>query len=222
MVMAATFAIEFSLMFWVLTRYSTQSKITQLAAALLGFLSLFQLAEYGVCEQFVLDPSLWSRIGFASISLLPPLGVHFVQHLSGAKNFQLSYLAYIMGMLFVAYFIVGDAFLSTGCHGNYAIFQIQPVLGGFYFAYYYLWLLVAIWYAFISARKVADAALSKALYAVVLGYLAFAGPATFIHAFLPETKNGLPSIMCGFALIFALIIVFYVMPRSGVKRKISE
>jgi hypothetical protein len=31
----------------------------------------------------------------------------------------------------------------------------------------------------------------------------------------PETRQGIPSVMCGFAVLFALILAGYILPRAG-------
>jgi hypothetical protein len=53
----------------------------------------------------------------------------------------------------------------------------------------------------------------QSLQAMVAAYLALLVPTTTVNLINPETIHGIPSIMCGFAVIFALILGLYVLPR---------
>jgi len=46
----------------------------------------------------------------------------------------------------------------------------------------------------------------------IVGYLSFMGPMGFAYLFFPETRNGIASIMCGFAIVFALILSLKIVP----------
>jgi hypothetical protein len=48
---------------------------------------------------------------------------------------------------------------------------------------------------------------------MVLAYLSLLVPTTTVNLINPETVRGIPSIMCGFAVIFALILGLYILPR---------
>jgi hypothetical protein len=45
-------------------------------------------------------------------------------------------------------------------------------------------------------------------------------PTGIANSVKPETRAGIPSIMCGFAVIFAILLVVYIAPRAGkIKQK---
>lgn len=53
----------------------------------------------------------------------------------------------------------------------------------------------------------------EALALQAFGLLSFVLPTGIVNALHPETIHGIPSIMCGFAVIYALVLVFGITPR---------
>lgn len=218
LVMIATFVIEIALAAWTIVRYK-QTTVTRLAVALLFFLATFQLAEYLVCQKLGGDALLWSRIGFISITMLPPLGIHLTYVLAGAKKRPLVWPAYMLAALFVAFFaLAGRSLDGHACTGNYVIFQVAPGFGGLYGLYYYVLLIVTLllgWYFIRSTRK---KEVKKALRALMFGYAVFLIPTTTVSLMKPETVSAIPSIMCGFAVLLALVLSFVVLPLGAQKK----
>jgi len=96
------------------------------------------------------------------------------------------------------------------CTGNYAVFSLAGRLGGVYFVYYYIWLIIGIGlsliYSTVSTRKV-----QRLLVLQVCGYLSFLLPTGIVNTINPQTIAGIPSVMCGFAVIYAFILVFSII-----------
>ncbi len=210
--MVATCIIEVALLIYTVIRYK-MATLTRLTAATLALLALFQLSEFHVCRSGWIAGT-WSRIGFMAITLLPPLGVHIIQNISGRGWRALKWIAYASGAIFAG--VLGfskTAFDGHACAGNYAIFQLAPHLGGLYFEYYYLWLFVGIGlslYFSIKARRL----IREALVLQAAGFLIFILPTGIVNDLNPSTISGIPSIMCGFAVLYALILVFGIVPRA--------
>lgn len=191
--------------------------LTRLVAALLFFLAMFQISEYFVCGSDY-SASIWSRIGFVSITLLPPIGIHLIHTLAGKGWNNITGAAYGMAAVWVVVFAFFErAFAGHECAGNYIIFQVQPSISWLYFVYYYLWLAVGMWLSYKYA-KVARKRDKRSLYLLALGYVTFLVPTTTLNLLAPETQAGIPSIMCGFAIVLATLVVFGIMPRFGKKR----
>ncbi len=210
--MIATFIIEIGLLLYTLIRYRMNSA-TRLVCATLLCLAIFQFAEFNVCENGQQLGSLYSRIGFIAITLLPPLGIHIVQTIAKRGSHILRYAAYASGIGFAVVFGASNfAFQSHVCSGNYAVFQLAPGLGGLYFAYYYAWLFVGIglclYYSVAAHKKIREALILQ-----TVGYLSFILPTGIVNAVNPASINAIPSIMCGFAVLYALILVFGIAPR---------
>lgn len=211
LVMIITCVIEFGLLFYTLYRYK-MTAISRVALATLALLGIFQMSEFAVCGTDANTVATWSRVGFIAITLLPPLGIHLISLISKRVPSWTLALAYISGISFALTFGLHEsAFQSHVCAGNYAIFQLAPDLGGLYFVYYYVWLIVGIVMGLIFSVD-ASPRIRKALVFQVLGYLSFLIPTGIVNAIHPETINGIPSIMCGFAVIYALTLAFGIVP----------
>lgn len=218
-VMVATFMIEIALAVYVVWRYK-MSRLTRLVTALLVSLATFQLAEYFVCGGLGMNGQMWSRIGYVAITLLPPLGLHVAQTIAKKPASRLTALAYGTSFLWIGLFTFSQqAFSGYHCGGNYVIFQLTPPLGGLYFVHYYLWLFITMYVA-TGFAKTASTRIRKALQAQVISYAAFILPTSLIRLVWPHTAQGMPSIMCGFAVIFAIALVWKVMPLE--KHRIAE
>lgn len=220
-VMLATFFIETALLLYTLFRYKLNT-LSRLVVALLFFLALFQLAEYNVCGGLGADAATWSRIGFVAITILPAIGIHMLYTIAKKPWSNVTGAAYGMAAAWILIFAFSErAFSGHVCAGNYVIFQIKPGLGGLYFFYYYLWLFIG-GYLCVKFAELMKQENRESLILLALGYATLLIPTTMANMLKPETLQGLPSIMCGFAIILAVIVTFGILPRSGsMKKKIG-
>lgn len=221
-VMLATFLFEITLLIFVLVKHSLKTPVSRIVSVMLVCLAVFQLAEYNVCGRLNIDAVAWSKIGFIAITLLPPLGVHLVQVLIGTKNKTISLLAYASSAWFIYMFgFNSGAFQSHVCAGNYAIFQLAENFGGWYYIYYYFWLFVAVAMAWFGARK-SKPHHALALKYLIAGYAFFLIPTAIVNTVKPETQAGIPSVMCGFAVVFAIVLVFGILPAGSATKQASK
>ncbi len=220
--MLATCLIESVLAVYTLVRYKFDT-YGKLAITLLLALAVFQLCEYHVCGGWGVRASGWSRVGYVAITLLPALGLHLLYVLAGKPRRRLVVGAYASMAAFILYFTaVPRVFQSYACTGNYVIFQIgmKPAIA--YGLYYYGWIAAAIVLGIRWAnelrRKGRGRPRSLAIQALVLGYLVFLVPTALANSIKPETRRGIPSIMCGFAVLFAFILALYILPKMAARR----
>lgn len=216
-VMIATFFIEILLALYIVWRYSL-TPVTRIAVALLLCLATFQLAEYNVCEgSFGLSSIDWARIGFVAIALLPPIGIHLATQMAGAMGKQkyrrFVYASYAAAAAFAVVFL-GTTYGMKGetCTGNYVIFHVNLTTMWLFALYYYGLLVAGIALTLHYARGFKSNRKKRAQYALAVGYLAFLVPTTTVNIIDPSTMAGIPSIMCGFAVLLALILAGYVLP----------
>ena len=210
-VMIITFLIEFSLMAYALWRYKFTT-LTKLSAALLFFLSLFQLAEFQVC-QGLFGAIEWSNVGFVAITLLPPLGMHAIYTIAKKRSLMV-WAAYTSSALFATYFaFANQSITGHECLGNYVIFQVNANMTMLYGIYYWGWVVFGMVMAAMLAKDIRNKRQKQALYGFSAGYAVFLIPTTVANLVNNTTIRGIPSIMCGFAVLFALILGFYVLPR---------
>jgi len=219
LVMLATFIIEIACAIYVVARYKL-TPITRLAVGILIGLAVFQIAEYNVCEgAWDVDSLTWARIGYVAITALPPLGFHLATRIADKKQPKLVAGAYSLGVLFAFIFLfVGHGMQSQICLGNYVIFEIAHWAVIPYFLYYYGLLLVTVCYSWYMAGRITQKNIKAALISLAVGYLAFILPTTAVNIVDPSTIAGIPSIMCGFAVILAIILTGVVMPRYHRKK----
>lgn len=211
--MLITFLIEFAFGLYVIWKYK-KSTIKQLVIATLFALGTFQLAEYLLCGGLGLSNIDWARIGYVSITLLPALGIHMIVTLANKKAPIIVGAAYASAAAFVFYYIFGaNAVTHQACYSNYAVFANHENSGLYFGVYYYLWMIIGIWLAWIWGKQMPER--KKSLNAMTLGYVAFILPTTFFNIIDPKTVHGIPSIMCGFAVLLAFSLVLKVLPLSA-------
>ena len=218
--MLATVAIEIALALYALAKYKL-SLITKLIITTLVMLATFQVSEYFVCTGAAGNTSAWSRLGFAAITVLPPLGLHIL-HLAAKKpGRRLVFLAYASMAAFIGFFILySGAFTGHQCTGNYVIFQVAEKAGGLFGLYYYGWLatsltLGALWADQLMHKGKKARQILLSVRALMIGWLIFLVPTALAYSVAPEARQAIPSVMCGFAVLYALILTLVVLPRVG-------
>lgn len=222
--MLATFAIEMVMAAYAIWRYKLDVLQRLVVASLLA-LAVFQISEYFVCGGWGMAAGAWSKVGYVAITTLPALGLHMLHQLAGKKNRRLVLAAYTTMAGFMAYFLAYEhAFRGHVCEGNYVIFQLGMYPAWVYSSYYYGWLFTAIglgvrWANELQALKNKAARVQlQSVRALIVGYLVFLVPTALANTFIPETRAGIPSIMCGFAVLFAFILTFYILPKNSTLR----
>ena len=210
--MLATFLIEIAFAFYVIWRYK-MTVITRLVVVILVCLATFQAAEYMICGGMGMQGGTWSRLGYSAITLLPPLGIHLTLAIAKKHSLPLLIAVYASAVAFVAYYAFATTAISgQTCYANYAVFDTHAASASLYTLYYYGWLVVGVGMALNYSSTMKK--YSKALRSLALGYSAFLIPTTAINIIDPATVSGIPSIMCGFAVILAFILVWRVAPES--------
>lgn len=207
-VMLGTFLIEYLLAVYVLVRYR-QLPIGRVAALILMMLGTFQLAEYQIC---VTGADNWALTGLAAITLLPPLGIHLISQFT--KRLLPVIAAYaVAGAFLWAFATVPDVLQGATCGGNYVILHLMDWYGYAYGAYYFGYLLVGLWQTAQLLRQPKLAAQDHvSILWIMIGYLAFMVPMGIIYQISAEARDAVPSIMCGFAVLWAFILAYKVLP----------
>jgi hypothetical protein len=161
------------------------------------------------------------------IAILPPLGIHLSMMIAKKDIKWLRYTAYLSGLIWVAIFGLSErAFSGYSCGGNYMIFQVNENFGSAYMLYYYFWLFTAIGLSIWFMVKASKSQM-KSLLLLIIGYFLFIVPTSLINGINPTTIEGLPSILCGFAVFYALVITFGILPnelktKKRTKKKLTK
>lgn len=216
-IMLATFLIEIGFALYVIWRYK-MATVTRLTVAILVFLAIFQGTEFLLCGGLGLEGGFWSRLGYLSITTLPPLGLHLAYAIAGKKSRFLVPFAYATGIAFILYFAFASTAISGAtCYANYVVFDTNSNSSLLYGLYYYGWLFIGVLSSVRLAQNITkkrEQGLKRALYALAIGYLAFMLPTTVVNLIDPSTIAGIPSIMCGFAVILAFVLTLKVTPEA--------
>lgn len=219
-VMLATFVIEIALACYVLWRHRHHA-VAQIIVGLLACLAIFQLAEFMVCEgTWLMDSLAWAKCGYVAITLLLPLGIHLIANISRDRRRWPYLSAYALAALFSSYFLLIPSVSYGQCLGNYVIFEHASDTVMWYALYYYGLLCAGVAYALLRART-AEQPVCQSLRWLAVGYASFIIPTTIANIIDPETIRGIPSIMCGFAVLLAVVLVVKVLPLYQQSKKLA-
>jgi hypothetical protein len=218
-VMIATMLIELSLAVFAFIKFK-KSPIKILAIITLILLAAFQAAEFMVCQAYAgINGEIVSRIGFIAITFLPPLGIHIANTIAGRRRNWSTVTSYVLAAGFVGYFLLApNTFNDYICSGNYVIFHLNSSASLAYEIYYLSLLLgilaLATYLAIIQKSKSKRSALAW----LNIGALSFLVPTAIAYWFVDGAANAIPSIMCGFAILYAIILTTRVVPLATAKK----
>jgi RsiW-degrading membrane proteinase PrsW (M82 family) len=186
-------------------------------------LAVFQAAEFFVCSRYSLEAvNIASRLGFVAITFLPPLSIHIANETAGRRNNWAIIACYIPAfVLAVIFSILPNTISSTMCTGRYVIFQLEGVLNYVYPIYYFGLLFGILGTSFYLARKEKNQKKRYALLWLMVGTLSFMIPTAIVYWVVPDSAYTIPSVMCGFAIIYAFILTTKVAPVAGNKKSIK-
>lgn len=217
LVSLSTFIIEFIFAVYVLVKYKP-TLFSRLCVLTLMCLGLFQLSEFLLCTTPFIDASI--KLGYVAITLLPALGLHIIYTLTNRWKF-IAYLAYAWAAILVGtiVFIPNVAFLAT-CNPNYVSYDANPTFSFFHWLYYIVSMLTGVaLLTYAMFKKIGDKKEQKWM---ILSYFVFIIPALILFYTNVISQTALPSVMCGFALLTAIIFVFVIIPRYYKLRKKND
>ncbi len=210
----STFVIEILLALYVIFKYK-MTKFNRLAVIIIILLGTFQLSEYMLCTTG--NQLFWAKIGTASIALLPAMGLHLITLLSSKS--KLVTIGYIFAAAIVSLIFFNSALtIHIQCTGNFVILLPQNIYLQIYMYYYVGFLLIGI--GKIIAALMTPNKYNRELFWMLVAYLSFILPTIFIYIYFANTREAVPSIMCGFAIFMALILVLKIIP--GFNNKITK
>jgi hypothetical protein len=224
-VMMATMTIEVCLAAYTIWRYKFDP-IVKLATVTLLMLASFQLAEFFVCTGSIGHDIMWSRIGFSAITVLPPLGLHLMHRIAGKPIGRAVQASYITMVAFIVFFLAfPGVFQNYQCTGNYVVFRLKPNSGGVFWIFYMGWLFTAMVLGARWANEFMRKNQTKKLNAIrglIIGWMSFIVPTAIANIINPASRNGIPSVMCGFAVLFAVILVTYILPKVAYVKPLTN
>lgn len=216
--MFVTMAIEFLGAIYAAFRYRLD-KITWLVIGLLVFLGIFQMAEFLLCSFPGVFGISWARLGYMSITMLPPLGISLAMAIAGKKSLPAQIAMYTACAAFIGWFgFTGQGLTGDTCEGNYVIFAANDAGMWAFGTYYYVFLGIGTAFSFWWAYKSNSLRTRRALIWLAVGYLVFITPTVAVALLDPATQAAIPSVMCGFAVLLAITLLLGVLPYAGTLR----
>lgn len=145
--------------------------------------------------------------------------------IAGVKNNAVTYASYVVAGIFMTFFaLVSHNATSPACYGNYVIFDMIPGTMYTYASYYYGLEILALATSLHLSYKTKKTKIKRALRWHAFGYAVLLFPTTTVNLLDPVTIAATPSIMCGFAVVMAVVIGFKVLPnvlKSNEQRNFS-
>lgn len=217
LVSLATFIIEVLLAVYVFIKYKT-TLFSQLCIALFLCLGIFQLSEYFICTSSQVN--VWLKVGYVAIALLPAFGIHITSIIT-KRDKTLAYSAYGLAGLFIfAVLFIPQIQLEATCEPHYVSISKHPLFGFLFGSYYAAYVLSAVYTLWRSMKaRIGDRREEQWL---IISYAVFVVPSIVLFYIKSIVLSALPSVMCGFAILTALIFVFFIIPRhyrNGPKKK---
>ena len=210
----STFAVEFVLAFFFLFKNS-KDKLNRLIAILSFLLGFYQLNEFFICT---FKTAAFAKLALSTTAILPAIAISYALIL---WRKPLKFIWHILIYLPVLAFIVLLNLVINQPALCAKIFITYPSLGlvGRYFGwYYFIYLLVATILFYVGAEQTKNKYDKKLLYLGMIGMFIFTIP-TYIFLFaLPQYKIQFPSVLCEFALLLALELVFVIWYKERHKR----
>ena len=215
-VMLATWSIEWLLAAWVVYRYRMDG-LGRLIGLILVLLGTFQAVEFVICEYSTARE--WALLGYLAITWLPALALQLALRLHGSQTHLGYWAGYGLAAGWSAAFLLFPTLVTdVACQGNYVILSLSEPASWMY-GFYYYGLLVAGFVLAIFGRSKSAPKIRSARGWLALSYLLLIVPTYTVNQLDPATLKGIPSIMCGFALSFAVILVLRILPLVGTRRQ---
>lgn len=202
-----TFIIEIALALYVFWKYKATT-FSRLCIAILVCLGVFQLSEYLVCTTYT---DRWILLGYVAITLLPALGVHIVSVITKRYPTLIASAYTLAALLVVIIVCVPQAGLHASCQPNYVDITSSPLFhivhGTYYVSYIFIAMAILLYRLWQHRGDVIEEKW------MLISYAVFVIPSIGLEYFKIIARVALPSVMCGFAILTAFIMVWILIPR---------
>ena len=209
----------FAFVYFFLLFKQSESHLKSMISILL-FLGAYQLLEAFNC-MFPGHPFL-VRLSFATITMLPALGVYFA-YLSAPKELKIQrYITFAFlgsALFFITYFLSRpSSVVLLSCQQFFATYYHADTLYQFYGLYYQLGLFVMLIMAVRNLVFTQDFKKRLLIGDFVIGAVVFILPSILITGLLPQYQGSMPSIMCHIAIFFSFFIVKALLREKKIRQ----
>ncbi|MEI7741381.1 MAG: hypothetical protein WCJ29_02650 [bacterium] len=210
-VILATFLIELGLGIWAFIKYRS-SRLGKLAIVLLFLLSFVQLTEWMICKSG--PNSNWTQLNFLGTLFLPVITIDFIGTFLKRRGFQIAWYSIAAAFAIIIIFSPG-IFRGGVCTGRFVALETRSQAFDLGYGIYYI---SSLFYGIgLCLMEWKNPKNRQALGWILGGYAVFIIPTLFVYIFTSITQAAFPSILCGFAILLALILAGKILPAVHAK-----
>jgi len=201
----STFVIEFLLAAFFFFK-NPKDKLNRMIALISLMLGVYQLNEFLIC---VTSLNLFTRLAMSTTAIMPALGITYALIVYRKKvNFYWHALIYAPPVFFILMFVISNYYKQSAiCTSVFIQYSGGRLLGQFFSLYYLLYLIAAVvifYFASVSAKLMYE---RRMAHLGMLGMFIFTIPTFVFLLFLPALEIQFASVLCEFALLFAIEMV---------------
>ncbi len=208
----STFVIEFLLAIFFLTR-DTKDKLNQMIALISFLLGLYQLNEFLIC---ITQAPVFTVLAMSVTAILPALAVSYAMIVWRKKiRFFWWMMIYLPAVFFIVMFGAMNFYhKSAQCMSVFIQYPESGLIGQFFGSYYLIYLVAAVILFHLSssnAKNIHDKRISQL---GMLGMFIFTVPTFVFLIYLPSLKIQFASVLCEFALLLAVELIFVMIYKK--------
>ena len=218
-----TALFEISVAIWALLGPG-RKKIIYNIVAILILLAIYQILEVIICS----NPDNYiflSRLAFMVIIWLPPICVLLIAHLYPTKKLIIHWYSrfqFILSLLIIIWIFFKKEFVSeTVCSVIFAHYSNPMPVYLIYAGLYQFGLFSILFLSSYGVIVCKDHNQRLLLGQILLGSMAFIIPAMITVIAISSTNGALPSVMCHYALFFALFLTRLIYLERKLNRESS-
>jgi hypothetical protein len=202
----STFVIEFLLAAFFLLK-NPRDNLNRMIALISLLLGVYQLNEFLIC---VTGLGLFTKLAMITTAILPGLAITYALIISRKKlKAYWHALIYAPAVFFILMFILSNHLANpTICNSVFVQYSGGGLLAAFFGSYYLIYLMVSAIIFYFAASNAKSKYEERLARLGMLGMFIFTIPTFVFLLFLPALKIQFASVLCEFALLLAIELVF--------------
>ena len=213
----ATFVIEIGFVLYTYLKFKATT-FSRVCIGLLLCLGTFQAAEFMFCRSAT--PDIWPKIGYIATIFLPAFGMHMTSLLTN-RAYKITYAAYMLalGITIMALLYPLHYFIAS-CNIHYVDMWNKPPFNYLHNIYYIVFIFCAVYvliHTILHRKKRREIEVW-----LVISYAVFLIPTYALYFLRYIFHSAIPSVMCGFAIMTALIITLIILPMFYRAKKLEK
>ncbi|MBS3076363.1 hypothetical protein J4481_01320 [Candidatus Pacearchaeota archaeon] len=207
-------SLSIAIIEWILTTiiliFFKRTNFRMYFAWIIYVLGFYQFTEFMLCTSN--NAFLWAKLGFITYTLLPALVLHSVLRISGKnmKVFGIYLIPFAFSLLAIinSNFITGAKCTAVFVQVRLALIEnpglLQSSVSWIYMAYYFGFIVLALAFILKDYLHQKNKIKRKIRIIAFIGTIMMLVPTLLLMVVLPHFNAGFPSVLCGFALFFAI------------------